>query len=100
MVAGELAVIDVNGNDRGVAEIIASIDSADPDVMRIEFQRVVTGIALLKVAPGLRGALATWSGQQQVTTVGNARVVGQCDATQCDVDVTSVEGPLEPLRLP
>jgi hypothetical protein len=99
-VAGKLAVIDVDGNDQGVAEIMLSIDSPDPSGIRAEFHRVASGVIPLKIAPLLGEALAAWSGEQEATSLGNARVSSQCDPTQCEVDVTAIDGPLTPLRLP
>lgn len=97
---GRQATINVDGNDGGVAGITLAIDSPDPDVLRAAFQRLATEVAPVKVAPSVRDALVGWSGQQQSTTLGNARVTSECDATQCFVEITSVDGPLQPLRLP
>jgi hypothetical protein len=100
MVEGNLAVIDVDGNANGVAGFMLSINAADPGIIRSEFRRVVTSVSPLMAEPDLASALDTWTGTQDPRLVGAARVDGECDATQCNIDISSIDGPIQPLRLP
>jgi hypothetical protein len=99
-VAAKDGTILVNGNDGGVAEIDLAINSADPAVMRSEFRRVAIEVMPLRLAPALADALVVWSGPLRATVIRSARIASECDATQCIVEVTSIDGPLRPLRLP
>jgi hypothetical protein len=94
------ATIDVDGNDAGVAEIDLTISSFDLSVIRSEFRRIATDVTPLRVSPLIVDALMGWSGEQRATVVGSARIASECDATQCIVEVTSIDGPLGPLHLP
>jgi hypothetical protein len=100
MVEGNLAVINVDGNANGVAGFTLSINSVDLALMRAEFLSLVTSVSPLTAEPDLAAALDTWTGTQDPKVFGAARVNGECDATQCVVYITSVDGPLQPLRLP
>jgi len=99
-VAGNPAVVDVDGNDNGVAGVTIAINSIDPATSRNEFRRLATALSPLTAQPDLGSALDNWTGAQDPKFVGGARVNGECYATQCLVFITSVDGPTEPLRLP
>jgi hypothetical protein len=99
-VDGHLAVIDVDGNANGTSGFTLSINAADPGIIRGEYRRVVTSVSPLTAEPDLAAALDSWTGRQESQIVGAARVNGACDATQCNIDITSVAGPLQPLHLP
>jgi hypothetical protein len=99
-VAGQDASVAVDGTDRAVTELTLDVTSADPQLAHSEFGRLVAGVAPLSSAPGIAASLASWSGAQTAATVRRARIVSECDSTQCIIDVTSVDGPLEPLILP
>lgn len=99
-VAGHTAVVDVDGNDNGVAGITLAINSTDPAISRTEFRRLTTAVSPLTDQPDLANALDSWTGAQDPKVVGGAEVNGECDATQCLVFITSVDDPTKPLRLP
>src|SRR6187549_3751869 len=80
-VAGHRSIVDVEGDDDGVAGLTLDINSTDPTITRAEFQRLATSVSLVSAEPALVGALDAWSGVQNPVRIGDARVNGECDAT-------------------
>jgi len=100
-VDGTVSTVLVDGNQEGVAGITLFInESDDPEIARVGFARLVTGVPPLKAAPALADVLRRWPGEQQSTVVGPVRVFAECKPTYCIVIVSPAGDPLRPMQLP
>lgn len=97
---GPSTAVDIDGNGQGVTELTVVVESTDLAVAKQSYRRIAGAVAPLTQAPALLDVLSTWAGPQELFTVGSAKVAAECDATQCIIDIDSVDGPLQPLRLP
>lgn len=95
------ASVLIDGSRDGVVGLTLVVEgSADPDVARSRFGRIVDSVPPLTGAPVLKDALAEWAGPQRISTIGGVRVVAECDSTQCVVGVAPEVDALQPLPLP
>jgi hypothetical protein len=100
-VDGTASSVLVDGNEEGVATITQFInESNDPEIVRVGFSRLVTGVPPLKAAPALVDALRGWPGEQKSTVVGQVRIFAECEATHCIVSVMPYGDALHPMELP
>ena len=93
-------IVDVNGNDKGIAEFDIDVREADPALARQAFAEVLAAVPRLSTAPWLAGGLDGWTGPQASRDLNGVHVTGLCDATQCIVFIVNAASPIEPLPLP
>ena len=101
---GPDGVVDVEGNDAGVAAMTVVVvwrdTPPDPGAARAVYRWVVSAVPPFNHDPALADALAGWTGTQQTTTIGGVRVTAHCAQNQCWIDLASTPDPMQPLRLP
>jgi hypothetical protein len=93
-------IVDIDGNDRGVAELDIVVRDTETAHVRQAFAEIVAAVPPLSSAPWLAGGLDGWTGPQASWDLNGVHVTGLCDATQCIVIIVTAASPIEPLPLP
>ena len=85
------------GNEQGIPEFDIDVEDTDPARVREAYAQLIERVPPLSREPALAAGLDGWTGPQAWREIGGVRVSGECDATQCLVEIVTAASPLQPL---